>query len=55
VAVAGLVDRRALRDSADRPFHYALTVDGFMISAVDDSGRPVAATVIERAVPADRP
>jgi hypothetical protein len=55
VAVAGLVDRRALKDPDDRPFHYALTVDGFLLSAVDDEGRPVAATVIERVVPADRP
>jgi hypothetical protein len=55
VAVAGLVDRRALKDPDDRPFHYALTVDGFLLSAVDDAGRPVSATVVERVVPADRP
>jgi hypothetical protein len=55
VAVAGLVDRRALKDPDDRPYHYALTVDGFLLSAVDDAGRPLAATVVERVVPADRP
>jgi hypothetical protein len=55
VAMAGLVDRRALRDPDDRPFHYALTVDGFLLSAVDDAGRPLPATMIERVVLVDRP
>jgi hypothetical protein len=55
VAVAGLVDRRALKDPDNRPFHYALTVDGFLLSAVDDAGRPVPASVIERVIPAERP
>jgi hypothetical protein len=52
---AGLADSRDLKDAWARPFHYALTVDGYLLSGVDDSGRQDAATVIERAVAAERP
>jgi hypothetical protein len=48
---AGLADTRDLKDASARPFHYALTVDGYLLSAVDDSGREDPATVIERVVP----
>jgi hypothetical protein len=48
---AGLADTRDLKDAWARPFHYALTVDGYLLSGVDDSGREDASTVIERVVP----
>ena len=43
------------KDAWARPFHYALTVDGYLLSGVDNAGRQDAATVIERVVAADRP
>jgi hypothetical protein len=55
VVTAGLVDRRYLKDPWARPFHYALTVDGYLLCAVDDSGRQNPSTVIERALPPERP
>jgi hypothetical protein len=48
---AGLADTRDLKDAWARPFHYALTVDGYLLSGVDDSGKEDASTVIERVVP----
>ncbi len=54
VAIAGLVDRAYLKDPWARPFHYALTQDGYLLNAVDDKGKAVPATVIERTL-ADRP
>ncbi|MBI3932412.1 MAG: DUF4388 domain-containing protein [Acidobacteria bacterium] len=51
----GLADRSFLRDPWARPYHYALTENGYLLNAVDDAGRPVAGTVIERVVPAEKP
>jgi len=51
---AGLVDRSGLKDASARPFHYALTDTGYLLSAVDDGGKNRAATRIERVVPTDR-
>ena len=51
---AGLVDRSGLKDASARPFHYALTDTGYLLSAVDDGGKNRAATLIERVVPTDR-
>ncbi|HET8645204.1 MAG TPA: DUF4388 domain-containing protein [Vicinamibacteria bacterium] len=48
---AGLADTRDLRDAWARPFHYALTVDGYLLSGVDDAGKEDPSTVIERVVP----
>jgi hypothetical protein len=48
---AGLADTRDLRDAWARPFHYALTVDGYLLSGVDNNGKEDASTVIERVVP----
>jgi Domain of unknown function (DUF4388) len=50
----GLVDRSYLVDSWARPFHYALTQDGYLLSAVDDAGRPDRTTLIERTVATER-
>lgn len=48
---SGLADTSDLRDAWARPFHYALTIDGYLLSAVDDSGKEDASTAIERVVP----
>ncbi len=55
VVKGGLVDARYLEDASARPFHYALTQDGYLLSAVDDAGRPDRTTLIERTVAIERP
>jgi Domain of unknown function (DUF4388) len=52
---ARLVDRSCLRDPWARPFHFARTPDGYVLSGVDDRGKTDPATVIERILPAERP
>jgi hypothetical protein len=52
---SGLVDPAYLEDAAARPFHYALTQDGYLLSPVDDAGRPDRTRVIERTVAPERP
>jgi hypothetical protein len=49
-----LVDRSYLRDPWERPYHYALTQDGYLLSGVDDAGKRVGA-VIERTLPPKQP
>ena len=49
-----LVDRSYLRDPWERPYHYALTQDGYLLSGVDDAGKRVGA-MIERALPPKQP
>ena len=55
VATRGLVDRSYLKDPWARPYHYALTSNGYLLSAVDDAGKKVAGTTIERALPLEKP
>lgn len=55
VASRGLVDRSYLKDPWARPYHYALTATGYLLSAVDDAGKKIASTTIERALPLERP
>jgi hypothetical protein len=55
VAKNGLVDPAYLEDAWARPFHYALTQDGYLLSAVDDAGRPDRTRLIERTVATERP
>ena len=52
----GLVDRSYLTDPWQRPFHYAIQADGsgYLLSAVDDAGRKLPDSVIDRAVPQDK-
>jgi hypothetical protein len=50
----GLVDRSYLRDPWARPYHYALTSNGYLLSGVDDAGKKVG-VVIERALPPKQP
>ena len=55
VVVTGVVDRSYLKDSWGRPFHYALTENGYQLSAVDDHGKTDPASVVERTLPPERP
>jgi hypothetical protein len=55
VATRGLVDRSYVKDPWARPFHYALTATGYLLSAVDDGGKKIAETTIERALPLEKP
>ena len=55
VASRGLVDRSYLKDPWERPYHYALTATGYLLSAVDDAGKKIASTTIERALPLEKP
>ena len=52
---AGLADQRDLKDAWARPFHYALTADGYLLSGVDNRGREDPTTAIERVVPPPTP
>lgn len=51
----GLVDRTYLKDPGARPYHFALTENGYLLSAVDDAGKKLPGTVIERVLPVERP
>ena len=55
VATRGLVDRSYLKDPWARPYHYALTATGYLLSAVDDAGKKIPSTTIERALPLEKP
>jgi hypothetical protein len=55
VAATDMVDRAYLKDPWARPYHYSVRADGYLLSAVDDGGRPRAEALIERVLPAERP
>lgn len=55
LARSGLVDPTYLKDPWSRPFHYALTDSGFILNAVDNFGKPVGGTLVERSLPPGRP
>jgi hypothetical protein len=48
---AGIVDRSYLKDPWARPYHYAQTETGYLLSGLDDRGRKVPATTLERTLP----
>jgi hypothetical protein len=54
VVKQALVDRSYLRDPWARPYHYALTGNGYLLSGVDDAGKKVG-TAIERVLPPKQP
>jgi hypothetical protein len=54
VVERGLVDRAYLKDPWARPFHYAVTSEGYLLSAVDDAGRKLPESVIDRAIAQDK-
>jgi len=55
VASRGLVDRSYLTDPWARPYHYALTATGYLLSSVDDAGKKIASTTIERPLALEKP
>jgi hypothetical protein len=55
LARKNLVDRSYLKDPWARPYHYALTQNGYLLNAVDDRGRSVSGSEIERSLPPERP
>ena len=50
----GLVDRSYLRDPWARPYHYALTQNGYLLIGVDDAAEKVG-SAIERVLPPKQP
>jgi predicted transcriptional regulator len=52
---AGLVDRSYLKDPWERPYHYAQTEAGYLLSGLDAGGHKVPATTLERSLPPGRP
>lgn len=54
VVTQGLVDRSYLRDPWARPYHYALTQSGYLLSGVDDAAKKVG-SAIERVLPPKQP
>jgi predicted transcriptional regulator len=55
LAEAGIVDRSYLKDPWARPYHYEATASGYVLNAVDDTGKPLEGTLIERSLTATRP
>jgi hypothetical protein len=55
LVTASLIDRSYLKDPWGRPYHYALTQDGYLVSAVDDRGKRLPATIVERVLPPLQP
>lgn len=47
----GLVDASYLQDPWSRPYHYALTEGGYLLNDVDERGKMVPGSLIERALP----
>ena len=50
-----LVDESALHDPWRRPYHYEPGAAGYTLSAVDDNGRTVPGTLIQRSLAPERP
>jgi hypothetical protein len=47
----GLVDASYLTDPWSRPYHYALTEGGYLLNGVDERGKMVPGSLIDRALP----
>jgi hypothetical protein len=52
---AALVDQSALHDPWRRPYHYEPGANGYTLSAVDDNGRTVPGTLIQRSLSLEKP
>jgi hypothetical protein len=52
---AGLLDAVYTHDPWGRPYHYEPAATGYSLSAVDDNGRELPGTVIQRWLSADKP
>jgi Domain of unknown function (DUF4388) len=48
LVAAGTLDARALRDPARRPFHYEPAASGYLLAAVDDTGRSRPEATLDR-------
>jgi len=48
VVAAGLVDRSFLKDPWARPYHYEIAGRGYALNAVDDAGKAIDGTLIQR-------
>jgi hypothetical protein len=55
LAEAGIIDRSYLKDPWARPYHYEASESGYVLNAVDDAGKPVEGSLIERSLPASQP
>src|SRR5262245_11101343 len=55
LVAAAIVDSNYLKDPWARPYHYALTQDGYLLSSVDDRGRKLSDSAIERRLPPLQP
>jgi hypothetical protein len=55
LVASGLLDASGLQDPWSRPYRYAPGPSGYLISAVDDSGRPRRNASIERVLSVERP
>jgi hypothetical protein len=54
LAEEGLLDRSHLKDPWARPYHYGPAGNGYVLSAVDDAGKPAPGTTIERSFSSSR-
>jgi len=52
LAEAGIVDRSYLKDPWARPYHYEASASGYVLNAVDDAGKAVPGSLIERSAAA---
>jgi uncharacterized protein DUF4388 len=50
----GLADRSYVHDPWQRPYHYALTENGYLLTGVDDTGKTAPGTVVERSLPVEK-
>ncbi len=48
VVAAGLVDKSFLKDPWARPYHYEVAGQGYALNAVDDAGKAIDGTLIQR-------
>ncbi len=55
LVTSGLLDESGLQDPWSRPYHYAPGPSGYLISTVDDSGRPRRTASIERVLSVEKP
>jgi hypothetical protein len=55
LVAAGLVDEAYLHDPWGRPYHYEPGTTSYSLSAVDESGKEIPSTVIERSLVPDKP
>jgi predicted transcriptional regulator len=55
LAEAGIIERTYLKDPWARPYHYESSQTGYVLNAVDDQGKTVPGSLVERSLPATLP